>query len=805
MQTDNVERRLLLLAGAFLALYSLILTLSPAVRENTWQVSYRISHWLGLAIWVGVVMLGHRFLQQRLPERDPFLLPLASLLSGWGLLTVWRLDAGLGLRQALWLVVSMSAAAVLIARMRDLEILRRDKYLLLAAGLALTALTLLLGTSPTGVGPRLWLGCCGLYFQPSEPLKLLLVVYLAAYMADRLPERSPAFPLILPTLFVTGLALLLLVVQRDLGTASIFILLYAGILYMSTGRRRVLIVAAIALILAAIAGFAFVDIVHARLESWINPWSDPSGRSYQIVQSLLAIANGGVLGRGPGLGSPGLVPVAHSDFIFSAIAEETGLAGSIALLAIYAVLIGRGFLTALKSGRLFHRLLAGGLSAYLGIQAALIIGGDLRMLPLTGVTLPFVSYGGSSLLTSMLAVSMLLTISTAEIDEPLPLRPRYTLVVIPAVLGVALVAAALAETWWTMVRGPDLLSRTDNPRRSIADRYVPRGRLLDRNGQPITMTLGKVGSLQRYYAYPQLAPITGYTDASYGQAGLEATLDGYLRGLQGNPASDVWWHELLYGTPPPGLDVRLSVDLALQSVADQALGEAKGAAVMMDARSGEILVIASHPSYDPNRLDVLGSALANDKDSPLLNRATLGSYPAGNAILPLERAAGARLPAEVSEVVRRAGFDDMPAIRMPVSQGATASGAGEYRVSPLQMTVAAAALSNGGTRPAPRIAVAVDTPQQGWVVLPALGTAYAEFSAEGATATAAAFAKPEQVYWEWATTAVSQGESTVSWYLAGTLPSWRGAPLTLVVALESDDAGAVTRIGESIMGAAVNP
>jgi len=411
MQADRVERRLLLLAGAFLALNSLILTLSPAVRENTWQVPYRLSHWLGLAIWVGIIFLGHQFLKRRLPERDPFLLPLAGLLGGWGMLTVWRLDTTLGLRQSLWLLVSMAAAAALLARMHDLELLSRHKYLLLGAGLLLTALTLLLGTSPTGVGPRLWLGCCGLYFQPSEPLKLLLVLYLSAYMADRLPERSRAFPLILPTLFVTGIALLLLIVQRDLGTASIFIVLYAGILYMSTGKRRVLAVAAIALILAAIAGFSFVDVVHARLEAWISPWSDPSGRSYQIVQSLLAIANGGVLGRGPGLGSPGLVPVAHSDFIFSAIAEETGLAGSIALLATYGLLIGRGFLAALRAGKLFHRLLAGGLSAYLGIQAALIVGGDLRLLPLTGVTLPFVSYGGSSLLTSMLAISMLLAVT----------------------------------------------------------------------------------------------------------------------------------------------------------------------------------------------------------------------------------------------------------------------------------------------------------------------------------------------------------------------------------------------------------
>ena len=252
--------------------------------------------------------------------------------------------------------MGIAAAGLLILRGRDLEFLHRYKYVLLGAGLALTALTLLLGTSPTGIGPRLWLGCCGLYFQPSEPLKLLLVIYLSAYLADHLPSRTRFFPLVMPTLFVTGLALALLIVQRDLGTASIFIVLYTTILYMSTGRRRVLLVAAVALALATTAGFSFVQIVHARLEAWINPWNDPSGRSYQIVQSLLSIANGGILGAGPGVGSPSLVPVAHSDFIFSAIAEETGLLGTVGLLIAYAILLSRGFTIAIRAQDRFLRL-----------------------------------------------------------------------------------------------------------------------------------------------------------------------------------------------------------------------------------------------------------------------------------------------------------------------------------------------------------------------------------------------------------------------------------------------------------------
>ena len=171
------------------------------------------------------------------------------------------------------------------------------------------------------------MGCCGIYFQPSELLKLLLIVYLAAYLADRPVESSPPsrlLPLLIPTLILTGLALLLLIFQRDLGTAAIFLVLYAVIVYSGTGDYRVLIFSILVLILAAIVGYALFDVVDLRVDAWINPWLDPSGRSYQIVQSLLAVANGGLIGRGPGMGNPGLVPIAQSDFIFSAISEESG-------------------------------------------------------------------------------------------------------------------------------------------------------------------------------------------------------------------------------------------------------------------------------------------------------------------------------------------------------------------------------------------------------------------------------------------------------------------------------------------------
>jgi hypothetical protein len=200
-------------------------------------------------------------------------------------------------------------------------------------------------------------------------------------------------------------------------------------------------------------------------------------------------------------------------------------------------------ITSLRATDRFGRYLAVGIVAYFGVQSLLIIGGNVRLLPLTGVTLPFVSYGGSSLLTSFIALYLLLTISNTEEEEPAQLHDPKPHSILAGVLALGLAASAITTGWWAIVRGPDLLTRTDNPRRTIADRYVLRGELVDKNNVPINLTERVSGSYLRTYTYPQLAPITGYTHSVFGQAGLEASLDSYLRGLQGNPASLILWNQ----------------------------------------------------------------------------------------------------------------------------------------------------------------------------------------------------------------------------------------------------------------------
>jgi cell division protein FtsW (lipid II flippase) len=803
---DRIQSRLLQWSALFLFIQSLILTLSPAVRERSWAVDYRLSHWAGFLFWAALAFFAHRVIVKHLPERDPYLFPAAMLLSGWGILTIWRLDETFGMRQILWLAISLILFILVLRIQPSLSIFRRYKYLFLGSGLLITALTLAFGTNPLGFGPRLWLGCCGVYFQPSEPLKLLLVIYLSAYLADRASIQLFSFPLLIPTLVVTGVALLLLLVQRDLGTASIFVCIFTIVIFIATGKRRVLISTSLFLILALLVGYFFIDIIHVRVVGWVNPWDDPSGNSYQIIQSLLAVANGGTIGRGFGIGSPLLVPVAISDFIFSAIAEETGLIGSLSLIAIIWLILARGLIASLRAPDRFRRYLAAGIVSYLGVQSLLIIGGNIRLLPLTGVTLPFVSYGGSSLLTSFIALYILLGISNTEEEEPAQLHEPKPYTILAALLAVGFAASALTTGWWAIVRGPDLLTRTDNPRRSIADRYVPRGEVVDKNNTPINITEGQSGSYIRTYLYPQLGPIIGYTHPVYGQGGLEASLDNYLRGLQGNPTSLILWNQLLYGTPPPGLDVRLSIDLTLQATADQLLGSHRGAILLLNSDTGEILVMVSHPTFNPNKLSEEGEALSQNQYAPLLNRATLGLYPIGTGSLPLIQAEfGEREPTEIElkAFYEKLGFYQSPVLNMQTTYDVENSFVDELRVSPLQMAVAAAALSSGGVSPAPRIATAVNTTEQGWVILPALGVPGDVLQAQAANEAAQAFLEPGKSYWSHVGQA-RLNETIITWKLAGTQPAWQGAPLVLVVALEEDNVFLAQFIADNLMSAGLS-
>ncbi len=731
-------------------------------------------------------------------EADPFLLPVTGMLTGWGLLIIWRIYPYFGLRQTGWLLVSGLVLILGLRFLPDLRLLRKYKYLWLTSGLVLTAATFIFGTNPSAAaGPNLWLGCCGLYLQPSEPLKLLLVIYLAAYIADRpvfpggLPVRLPSVMNIslaawlAPTLFMAGLALGLLVMQRDLGTASIFVFLYAAIIYMASGQRKILAAAFVGLVIAGIAGYRLFDVVRLRLDAWINPWLDPSGRSYQVVQSLIAIANGDLLGRGPGLGSPSLVPISHSDFIFSAVTEETGFLGVICLILLVALFCVRGFRIAMYAGGNFRRYLAAGLTAFLSAQSLLIIGGNLRLLPLTGVTLPFVSYGGSSLLVSFIAVAILMIISQPSPDPNPRLKKPGPYLAVTAFLLIGLLFTALLAGWWAFVRGQVLLDRTDNARRTVADRFVRRGSLLDRHGTTIASSEGIPGNYRRTIFEPTLSNIIGYTHPVYGQSGLEASLDPYLRGLKGNPARQVAWNDLLYGQPPPGLDVRLSLDLNFQSGAEKLLAGNHGALVLLDAQNGEVLSMLSNPGFDANALDVEWEDIISDKDLPLIDRASQGAYAPPGTLYPYL----AGFPSVIGQT------DTLPEIE----SGVTPADSNRLQVSPLEIARIAASFSNNGTIPSATTAIAVDTPTAGWILIPPGDLAKSDLDQDAMTSALDAFTIEGTNFWG-TVSAVSNGpDQTVTWFVGGTLPSdspqSSRQPLALAILLEQDNLELAREIG----------
>lgn len=427
VDTTSTPRRrreliLLLLAGVFTFVGLFMLSLT---RETT------VSYWMVFVAWVGCAVGGTVILNRYLPNRDAILFPLAMFLSGWGLVLIERLAPLFADRQAVWLIVSVVAMLITAISPHLLHWLRSYRYILLALTLILLVSTIIFGRNPSGfaTAPQLWLGLGSVYFQPSEVMKVIIVAFLASYLGEqtatlRATEQkqfgdhrrlglSPR--LIGPMLLMWGLSVVILVWQRDLGTAMLFFVVFLLLLYITSGDIRILIGGFGLVVVAGLVAYHLFSVVQLRIDIWLNPWVEADGRAYQIVQSLMAFGAGGIFGTGVGLGSPDYIPVVHSDFIFSALSEEWGLLGVIAVLSVFAILTVRGFqIGVTHSGRPFYTLLAVGLTLMLAIQTLLIMSGVLKLLPLTGVTLPFMSYGGSSLLVSFIMLGLLLRLSTGE-------------------------------------------------------------------------------------------------------------------------------------------------------------------------------------------------------------------------------------------------------------------------------------------------------------------------------------------------------------------------------------------------------
>ena len=373
-----------------------------------------------LGIILGLLLAGHIAVRRLAPGADGVLLPIAGLLNGIGYVFIARLDRDLAGLQATWTALGILAFVATLAVVRRARDLERYRYTFMVAGIGLLLMPLLPGIGRNISGARLWVRIGPMTFQPGELAKVALAVFFAAYLVEKrelLSEfrlsrgRIPHIRVIGPILLAWGFSLLVMTAERDLGSSLLFFALFISMVWLATARNEYLGLGAGLFTVGAFFAYTTFAHVASRVRIWFDPWSRADGAGYQLVQSLYAMGSGGFGGSGIGLGAPGRIPAAATDFIFAAIGEELGLLGTAAIVVAYLLMVGVGLRIALRADNPFEKLLAAGLTTILGVQTFIILGGVTRLVPLTGITLPFVSYGGSSLIANYILLALLLRIS----------------------------------------------------------------------------------------------------------------------------------------------------------------------------------------------------------------------------------------------------------------------------------------------------------------------------------------------------------------------------------------------------------
>lgn len=422
----------LTLAALLLALVGAT-TIAIAARRSTTIGGDDPRHGLIIGGLVVLVSLGWSAVRFR---GDELLFPLVAILATVGYLWLLRLQpdltrldrgyASIANRQLLYVVAGLFVMFMSARFFRHWHLIRRYRYTMLLVCIGMLLATFVFGTPIYGA--RLWITVGPIQIQPSEIVKIGLVLFLASYLDENReligstwrfgPLHLPPIPYLLPMALMWATSLIVLVVENDLGSALLLFGIFLTMLYVGTGRTLYVLIGFASFALACWLALTLFNRIGIRVNNWLDPWWDPLDAGFQQIQSDYTIASGGVLGVGLTAGQPWRIPVVQTDFIFSAFAEETGLVGTVALLAVYGLLVARGFHIAMRAVDDFLRLVAIGLIASLGIQTAVILGGVIRLIPLTGITLPFVSYGGSSMLTNFLIIGLLLNISAQPGKAP---------------------------------------------------------------------------------------------------------------------------------------------------------------------------------------------------------------------------------------------------------------------------------------------------------------------------------------------------------------------------------------------------
>lgn len=664
---------LLLIAAAFpvTLLYAMyVVTTGAALSFQTLAVP------LGLFAAFAAAHIGVRIFA---PGADPAILPVVFTLSGIGITFVTRLQPDASLGQVVFLFLGVALMVGTLAVVKNLEVVKRYKYVLGIAGIILLVLPMFIGTEI--YGSKLWIKIGGFQFQPGEFAKVLIVLFLAGYLAENrellsisnrtvLGIKFPRLRLLYPLFIVWGVCLLVVAFERDLGSALLFYTIFLIMLYVATGRVSYVIIGLALLAVGAFGMYQIMSHVQVRVAIWLDPFSDAQNLGYQIVQSLFSLADGGLAGVGIGKGMADIIPVVASDMIFAAIGEEMGLLGGSAVLLLFMLFAVRGLTTAARAKSDLAAFSAAGLTAAISFQAFTIVGGVTKLIPLTGVTLPFMSQGGSSLLASFVIVGLLLRagdeatgrsteiantstdLATAgyrttvrgshmrrpALDTPesgllgrVALANRLTRTVF---LFTALFAVLIGNiTYIQVIKASEYQDMPSNNHTINKARFIKRGSIITADGLTLAESIQQAdGTYARSYPNGNLAAhVVGYYSQQYGTMGIENTQNDTLTGSKDYSS---WQNALnsLAGISEPGNSVQLTIDSRIQRAAEQALAGRVGAIVALDPRSGAVLAWASAPTFDNANIQAAIEAAnaSGGADTSMYDRATLALYTPGS-------------------------------------------------------------------------------------------------------------------------------------------------------------------------------
>lgn len=664
---------LLLIAAAFpvTLLYAMyVVTTGAALSFQTLAVP------LGLFAAFAAAHIGVRIFA---PGADPAILPVVFTLSGIGITFVTRLQPDASLGQVVFLFLGVALMVGTLAVVKNLEVVKRYKYVLGIAGIILLVLPMFIGTEI--YGSKLWIKIGGFQFQPGEFAKVLIVLFLAGYLAENrellsisnrtvLGIKFPRLRLLYPLFIVWGVCLLVVAFERDLGSALLFYTIFLIMLYVATGRVSYVIIGLALLAIGAFGMYQIMSHVQVRVAIWLDPFSDAQNLGYQIVQSLFSLADGGLAGVGIGKGMADIIPVVASDMIFAAIGEEMGLLGGSAVLLLFMLFAVRGLTTAARAKSDLAAFSAAGLTAAISFQAFTIVGGVTKLIPLTGVTLPFMSQGGSSLLASFVIVALLLragdeatgrsteiantstdlatagyrtTVRGSHMRRPALETPESGLLGRVALanrltrtvfLFTALFAVLIGNiTYIQVIKASEYQDMPSNNHTINKARFIKRGSIITADGLTLAESVQQAdGTYARSYPNGNLAAhVVGYYSQQYGTMGIENTQNDTLTGSKDYSS---WQNALnsLAGISEPGNSVQLTIDSRIQRAAEQALAGRVGAIVALDPRSGAVLAWASAPTFDNTNIQAAIEAAnaSGGADTSMYDRATLALYTPGS-------------------------------------------------------------------------------------------------------------------------------------------------------------------------------